>query len=218
MTLRKGKVIIDTNLLMQALDYRKYDVFDWIDQVYENIYVHIEVINEFRIESERKSILRTINDRGWNLFDYNDEKSLPNEHRTLYWSYYDEVRLGFENLKAKKEAQGRIPKTSNNLGEIHCIALAQLISGNIISSNDYEIREVIENEDIRVYSTELNEDIPIEQDTIEDFCFYCVQAGIVKPSAVIGFFKVCHGSDSKGKLQKKVAALRERIADFLNEA
>lgn len=217
MTLRKGKAIIDTNLLMHALDYRKYDVFDWIDHVYENIYIHIEVVDEFKIESERMSILKVIKDKGWKLFDHKDENSLPDEYKSLYWNYVNEVRGGFENLKAKKEAQGRVPKTSNNIGEIHCIALAQLISGNIISSNDYEIREVIADEDIRVYSADLDEDILIEQDTIEDFCFYCVQAGVAKPSAVIKFFKVCHSSDSKEKLETKVSLLKNRLIEYFKE-
>lgn len=216
MTIRKGKVIVDTNLLMHALDYRKYNVFDWIDHVYENIYVHIEVINEFKIESERKLILEVIKDKGWRIFDHNDENSLPDEHKSLYWNFFNEVRKGFEKLKAKKEEQGRIPKTSNNIGEIHCIALAQLISGNIISSNDYEIREVIEDENIQVYSADLDEDIRIEQDTIEDFCVYCVQADVAKPSAVIKFLKVCHSSDSQEKLDTKVMSLRKRlIEDFI---
>lgn len=159
--------------------------------------------------------MRVIHDRGWRLFDHNDEKSLPNEHRSLYWSYYEEVHLGFEKLKAKKEVQGKVPKTSNNIGEIHCIALAQLISGNIISSNDYEIREVIEDEKIRVYSAELDEDIPIELDTIEDFCVYCVQARVAKPSSVVKFFKVCHSGDSMQKLNDKVSVLRKRLNELL---
>lgn len=217
MMMRKGKVIVDTNLLMQALDYRKYDVFDWIDHVYENIYVHIEVVNEFKIESERKSILGVIKDRGWILFDHNDQNSLPEEHKSLYWNYVNEVRVGFENLKAKKEAQGRVPKTSNNIGEIHCTALAQLISGNIISSNDNEIREVITDDNIRVYSADLDEDIHIEQDTIEDFCVYCVQANVAKPSTVIKFFKVCHSSDSKEKLEEKVSLLKNSLRVLLLE-
>lgn len=216
MTIRKGKVIIDTNLLMQALDYRKSNVFDWIDQVYENIYVHMEVVNEFQIESERKSILEVIEVMGWKLFDHNNKDCLLDEHKSLYWTYVKEVHEGFEKLKAKKEAQGRIPKTSNNIGEIHSIALAQLISGNIISSNDYEIREVIEDENIRVHSPELKEDILIEQDTIEDFCVYCVQANVVKPSDVLKFFKICHSSDSKDKLEEKVSSLKNRLMDVLS--
>lgn len=215
MTVRKGKVIVDTNLLMQALDYRKYDVFDWIDHVYESIYIHIEVVNEFRIESERKAILEVIRDRNWILFDHNDGNSLSDDRKSLYWKYVNEVRKGFENLKAKKEAQGRVPKTSNNIGEIHSIALAQLISGNIISSNDYEIREVIEDEDIRVYSVALEDDILIEQDTIEDFCFYCVQAGVAKPSTVIKFFKICYSSDTKEKLGNKVSSLKNRLLEYI---
>lgn len=215
MVVRKGKVIIDTNLPMQALDFRKYDVFDWIDNVNEDIYIYIEVVNEFRVESERKSILGIIKDRDWTLFDHNDEKSLSCELNSLYWEYVNGIHQGFESLKKKKEAQGIIPKTSNNIGEIHCIALAQLISGNIISSNDYEIREIILDENIRIYSADLDEEVLIEQDTIEDFCFYCVQGEIVKPSAVIQFFKVCHSSDDRMKLEEKVVLLKSRIRESL---
>lgn len=215
MNVRKGKVIIDTNLLMQALDFKKCNVFDWIDQVYENIYVHIEVVNEFKVESERKSILNVVDERKWNLFDHTDETCLPDEHRALYWKYVSEVSEGFENLKVKKQAQGRVPKTSNNIGEIHCLALAQLISGNIISSNDYEIREVIKDEHILVYSVDLDKDVLLEQDTIEDFCFFCVQGNVAQPSDVIKFFKVCHSSDTNDKLETKVISLKSRLRTML---
>lgn len=217
MTVRMGKVIVDTNLLMQALDFQKHDIFEWIDQVYDDVYIHIEVVNEFKVESEKDRILKVIDERGWSLFDHNDENVLPDKHRAIYWGYVDGVSKGFEELKAKKEAQGRPPKTSDNIGEIHCIALAQLISGNIISSNDFEIREVIEDQDMRVYSHEVEEGVLIEQDTIEDFCFYCVKGGISKPSAAIKFFKVCHAGDAEEKLERKVTALKDRLKKLLVE-
>jgi hypothetical protein len=166
MTVRRGKVIVDTNLLMSALDFRKCDVYDWIDGVYEDIYVHIEVVNEFKVETEKKEILEQIQKRNWNLFDHNDKSCLPDNQKTLYRMYVDSVRKGFENLKEKKQTQGKVPKTSNNLGEIHSLALAQLISANIISSNDFEIQEVIEAENIVIYSPDLDREVYIEQDTI----------------------------------------------------
>jgi hypothetical protein len=61
------------------------------------------------------------------LFDHKDKSCLPDNQRALYWMYVSNIRQGFENLKEKKQAQGLIPKTSNNIGEIHSIALAQLI-------------------------------------------------------------------------------------------
>lgn len=215
MTVRFGKVIIDTNLLMQALDFKKHDVFDWIDSVYESIYIHIEVINEFKVDSERNAILEAVKSLGWTLFDHHNENSLPERHKAIYWGYVKEVEEGFNNLKEKKESQGRVPKNSNNIGEIHCIALAQMISGNIIGSNDFEIREVIEEQDMRVYSKDLDKDVLIEQDTLEDFCFYCVQAGVAKPSAIMKFFKVCHASDIEEKLESKVSSLRNRLTEQL---
>ncbi|WP_106496146.1 hypothetical protein [Lentibacillus sp. Marseille-P4043] len=160
-------------------------------------------------------ILKVIEDRGWTLFDQNDENSLPEKHRAIYWGYVDGVGEGFESLKAKKEALGRTPKTSNNIGEIHCIALAQLISGNIISSNDFEIREVIKDQDMRVYSDELEEGVLIEQDTIEDFCVYSVQAEVAKPSSVVKFFKICHSGDFVQKLKNKVSVLKKRLNKLL---
>ncbi|QFT91166.1 hypothetical protein FIU87_21170 [Bacillus sp. THAF10] len=215
MTIRAGKVIVDTNILMNALDFRKCNVYDWIDEVYEEIFVHIEVVNEFRIETEQKAIIAEIKKRGWNLFDHNDQTCLPNNQKTLYWKYVNNASEGFENLKTKKEAQKRIPKTSSNLGEIHSLALAQLISANIINSNDYEIREVIEDEKILVYSTDIERDIFIEQDTVEDFCTYCVQGRIAKPSDVIKFFRVCHANDDKEKLSDKLASLKQRLVEHI---
>lgn len=216
MTVRYGKVIVDTNLLMNALDFKKSDVFDWIDEVYEEIYINIEVLNEFRIETEKEGILAQINQRNWKLFDHKDSTCLTDNQRVLYWTYVSNVRKGFKKLQEKKEALGLIPKTSNNIGEIHSIALAQLISANIISSNDYEIREVINDENIKIYSSALDRDVFLEQDTTEDFCVYCAQARVTKPSNLIKFFKVCHISDDKEKLEMKVAFLRQRLIESVN--
>lgn len=41
---RKGKVFIDANIIIHAGSFQKADVFHWINQLYEEIYIHIEVL------------------------------------------------------------------------------------------------------------------------------------------------------------------------------
>ena len=62
---------------------------------------------------------------------------------------------------------------------------------------------------------DLDREVYVEQDTIEDFCVFCVQASIAKPSDVIKFFKVCHSEDTKEKLNPKVASLKHRLIEYM---
>lgn len=51
---RKGKVFIDANMIIHAGSFQKTDVFQWLNQLYEEIYIHIEVLNELQVASVRK--------------------------------------------------------------------------------------------------------------------------------------------------------------------
>ena len=50
--------------------------------------------------------------------------------------------------------QGRLLKGTNDLGEIHCLAAALLLSATIICSNDGDIQEVIDDNQLEVASEE----------------------------------------------------------------
>lgn len=43
---RKGKVFIDANILIHATSYQSADVFRWIYELYEEIYIHKIVLDE----------------------------------------------------------------------------------------------------------------------------------------------------------------------------
>jgi hypothetical protein len=75
---------------------------------------------------------------------------------------------------------------------------------------------VIKDENIQIYLPDLDQDVYIEQDTTEDFCVICAQARVSKPSNLIKFFKVCHISDDKGKFEMKVASLKQRLIESIN--
>lgn len=60
---------IDTNIFLYALAYQKVDVLAWIGDVYRNIYVHIDVLDELEVYAERTRIENAIAQRNWTLFD-----------------------------------------------------------------------------------------------------------------------------------------------------
>lgn len=38
--MRNGKVFVDANILIHAATFKSADVFNWIDSLYEDIYIH----------------------------------------------------------------------------------------------------------------------------------------------------------------------------------
>lgn len=57
MTNRTNKVFIDSNMLMFAAEFQKADVFEWMDQLYGEIYIHQEVLNELILPSIKSKIV-----------------------------------------------------------------------------------------------------------------------------------------------------------------
>lgn len=53
---RSKKVFIDSNMLMFAADFKQDNVFDWMDQLYEEIYIHKEVLNELLLSDVREKV------------------------------------------------------------------------------------------------------------------------------------------------------------------
>ncbi|MBM7572929.1 hypothetical protein [Aquibacillus albus] len=210
---RSGKVFIDANIINLAVVYKREDVLGWINNLYDKIYIHISVMNE--LITNKSYAEEQIENGNWILFDPDDENCLSNEQFTIYEHYIQNVRDGFRRLNEKKKKQGREIKNTSNIGEIDSLAAAILLSANIICSNDYEIREVIEDEEFSVAVSE--EEVPelIVQDTIEDFCVFCVQYGIASKKEVRKFFKVVYTEDEDYKRQRKLNSLNNRL-DTLN--
>lgn len=187
---RKGKVFIDANMIIHAGSFQKTDVFQWLNQLYEEIYIHIEVLNELQVASVRKKADEFIASGQWILFDPQAETLIPTEELyDLYVIYLRGMREAFYQLDVKKEAEGRRLKNTNDLGEIHSLAAAMLLSAGIICSNDLDIREVIEDAPIYITIEEDEESVLMEQDTLEDFCCFVISHEIAERSMVRKFFK-----------------------------
>lgn len=171
---RSGKVFIDANIIIHAESFQKADVFSWLHDLYEEIYIHETVLNELRISSVRMKVETFIAENKWILFDPANENTVPDETYELYESFVKDMHDAFHQLNEKKAKEKRYLKNTNDLGEIHSMAAAMLISANIICSNDLEIREVIDDSQIFIIMNEDEDSILLEQDTLEDFCFYVI--------------------------------------------
>lgn len=186
---RSGKVFIDANIIIHAESFQKADVFGWLHGLYEEVYIHKTVLDELRISSVRMKVETFIAEKKWILFDPADENTVSDETYELYQSFVRDMQDAFHQLNEKKAEEKRYLKHTNDLGEIHSMAAAMLLSANIICSNDLGIREVID--DFQIFIT-VNEDegsVLLEQDTLEDFCYYVIVYDIDKRSLARKFFK-----------------------------
>lgn len=166
---RSGRAFIDANIVIHAESFQKADVFWWIHDLYEEIYIHKTVLDELRTGAARGKVEQFIAEEKWVLFDPEDEQTVPDEMYNLYESFVKEMRDAFHQLDEKKIYEGRYLKNTNDLGEIHSLAAAMLLSANIICSNDLDIREVIEDSQVFVTVEEEEESVLIEQDTLKIF-------------------------------------------------
>lgn len=190
--MRKGKVFIDANIIIYAESFEKTDVFLWINDLYEDIYIHKTVLDELKLSSTRKKINSFITEKRWILFDPEDEDTLSDALYDLYDAYVDNIYESFRQLNAKKIVESRELKYTNDLGEIHSLAAAVLLNAGIICSNDLDIREVIEDSEILITTDDETESVLITQDTLEDFCFYVIVYEIAKRRIARTFFKTIH--------------------------
>lgn len=185
----KEPVFIDANIIIHAASFRQADVFDWLNRLYGRIIIHIEVLEELKISSVREKVEVLIAEGKWTLFNPESEVSIETDALyELYLVYLQEVRLAFEQLDEKKIREGRPLKHTNDLGEIHSLAAARLLSAELICSDDADIREVITDADLRVINYE-DKEVLIRQHTLIDFCIHLQRYDIVKRSMVRKFFK-----------------------------
>lgn len=190
---REGKAFIDANVIIHANVFERADVFQWINDLYEEIYIHIEVLNELKVSSVKKKVIQFVESGQWRLFDPEEETYIPTEEMyDLYIKYVRDIQDAFRQLDEKKVKQGRPLKNTNDLGEIYSLAAAMLLSAGIICSNDFDIREVIEDTPIRITENEEKESILMQQDSLEDFCFFVITHGVADKSTVRKFLKATH--------------------------
>lgn len=210
MNKRSGKVFVDTNILFHADAYELDNVFEWIDQLYEEVYIHQMVLDEMLRPSTRQKVQHYIDSGLWFLFNPDDENCLSDDLYAIYESYVSEMKQAFRQLNEKKKAQGRRLKGTNDLGEIHCLAAALLLSATIICSNDGDIQEIIDDNQLEVASKDEDFNVRIIQDTLKDFCFYTYRNDIASESKVRKFMKAFQ----KDKLHELDALLAQGNSDI----
>lgn len=198
--MREGKVFIDANMIINASKFRKSDVFSWINQLYEEIYVHIEVIAEVLEPIQQASLQEQILKNNWNKFD---PSLLSVSELGLYELEVGRIANAFEVDTERRMAINPTYKSKSNMGEIHSLAAAMMIGANIINSNDFSIKKVIQEEDLRIQvGSDINAPMElIEQDTLEDFCVYCVQLGIGSGSNVRSFIRSVYEKEHTNRIE-----------------
>lgn len=189
---------IDTNIFLYALAYQKEDILTWIDSVYRNIYVHIDVLEELEIYTERTRIEAFIVQHNWTLFD---PGSLPERDYEMYSLLRSQVADNMLALTENRRNEGLAVKHTANTGEISILAACLLINGNIICSNDGDVRDVIAQEQYQVLDMATQQDRPIRQEDLVDLCVKAQSAGIAKRKAVRKFYGAIIGNrKDRGKL------------------
>lgn len=195
---RYGKVFIDSNILIFATEYKISDVFEWIDSLYEEVFVHKVVYDELLLNEVKLKVDNKI-EYGWTLFDPYDDSTLSDDMFVIYEMYLKDIKQGFSDLDEKKIKAGRSLKYTNDLGEMHSLAAAMLLSASIIFSNDYDILEVIQDSKLYISVDEAEDNVLIQLDSLVDFCIYLVFFEIESKASVRKFLKTFH---------------RQRIDDF----
>jgi hypothetical protein len=55
----KEPVFIDANIIIHAASFRQANVFDWINSLYGQVLIHVEVLNELKTSSVREGSTRS---------------------------------------------------------------------------------------------------------------------------------------------------------------
>lgn len=205
---RKGKVLIDSNILIIASDYKLINVFQLIDALYDEVYIHKIVYDELLLSEVKQNVDAKLRD-DWELFDPDDEDTLSDDMYEIYNQYFAYVKQGFANLDEKKTSLGLPLKHTNDLGEMHSLAAAMLLGASIIFSNDYDISEVIKDSQLSITVDEAKESELIVHDTLVDFCVHLIDYEIETESKVRKFLKAIQ--------PLKVPVLDKRLKQLLGE-
>lgn len=197
------RTFIDTNMLIFAGDYQKDNVFDWIETLYSDVWIHIDVLNELLLG--KSSVEEEINSRHWHIFD---PSSLSDIEQEVYDMHFDGIQEAFQAMRI---SQGPNAKHTPDVGEKATLAACILQDAQMICSNDADISEIVSRENY-CYVDEDGNSKPILQDTASDFCYYCVSdAGITK-SKVRRFYKSIF--ENKTDRNAKLASLDQRFTNF----
>lgn len=173
---------IDANIIFYIHDIKHHDFPDIIEKVYEKVIIHPEVMNE--LSSSGKTFANNKIKLGkWTLFD--DSKLTPTEQRM----YLNKITIIDEKLKEIDIRRGK--EESAGTGEIYSLAAASVINAEYICSNDYSVREVIQELPLVVYPDGDDEQDPdfIKQHRFLDLCQIICDGGLLERNQIFKCYK-----------------------------
>lgn len=182
-----NKVFIDSNMLIFAAEFQKENVFEWMNNLYDIIYIHIDVYNELITSSIKDIVDSFVVEQQWTVFNPSDQSILSEVEQEIYANRLSDVKDAFHQMNLNRISVGKKAKTVSNIGEIATITACMMINARVICSNDFDIREVVQQEDYKILLND--QDVPLIQDSAEDFCVSCFQNGIASRKSVRRFYK-----------------------------
>lgn len=136
---------IDTNMLIYLAATEKINPFLWLDQLYEQIYVHVDVLNE--LTKNAKNIVQQVTELKWTVFDPSSEQCLTDEQFIMYEAYFDQVRADFKNYQ-----NTRTHKKTQDVADISIITSCLTLGVNLITSNDSDFQEILPKQQYKIAS------------------------------------------------------------------
>ncbi|MBK3493977.1 hypothetical protein JFL43_03705 [Viridibacillus sp. YIM B01967] len=160
----KENVFLDTNIIVAAIRYNKVDIFKMIDAIYATKFVHIEVLKEIRISSEKSFVQGKIDSGDWLLFNPEDSSCLSDDDFDDYEFEVARISKEFSAVDADKNCL--------NIGEIHSLAAAYINHSELICSHDFSITKVIQSLNLEIYKNGDDTQQPqlIGQHTLFELC------------------------------------------------
>lgn len=207
---RATKVFVDSNMIIFAADFHNADVFDWITLLYREVYIHSEVYKELLNSEVKGKVDVLIKNGSWIYFDPNDPDTLSVTRRAIYRERLKDVNDAFSKMNDQRFKEGKRIKTVSNIGEIATITACLMIGAGIICSNDFDIRQIVAQEDYRILIEDT--DVPLVQDSAEDFCFFCYKDDISSRKLIRQFYKtvIVEARDR----EQKLAMLDQRFQEL----
>ena len=182
---------IDTNILIYCAHMKNIDVFAWINELYEKVYVHIDVLAE--VKQNATTVEQKINELHWILFDPTSEHSLDELQYTAYEYFFEKVSIDFANYQ-----NSRAFKQTVDTGDISILTSCLTLGINLITSNDTDFQQIIPLNNYRISSSIENEpDKLIEVHGLFELGKLLIEKSICKKRDYFKFLSAIHIKDAQ---------------------
>ena len=112
------KTFIDANILFYINDFRRYAVDEWLEQLYDTIYIHKEVLEELKLGKVKNFYQDKLeHSLQWELFDPEDEDCLTEDQFDIYMEIFNQIRMQFKDFQEEREE-----KNTTDGGDIAILA------------------------------------------------------------------------------------------------